>query len=1090
LPPFPSVHRSKCLSLGLFLQVQLQPGAAFTDPGFLVYLNDTRLSTDTTNVSYTFANTSGAYTNIVFTNQSLAAGTYTIIYAVRTTGFVANATRLLIVADTIQPVITLVGSSPLLWQAREPFVDPGRRAADVRVGGDTVSIPVNVSGFVNVSAAVDSVFELTYTADDASGNRATVTRTVIIVDRRPPLVVLRGNASIVLEATLPFVDPGIFANDTVTPNNLLAMDTTYMRVSPGNASFSSRVPNVTSFVPSGTVYLITYIVRDESGNRNTTSRSVRIEDTIPPQLNLTGGALVRQQATEPFVDPGWTAFDALDGNLTQDVIASGEVNMLSPAGSRFVRSYSVVDAAGNRAVRNRTVLIFDDIPPVITLLGSSTVEWEGGSAFEDQYGATAFDLLDGNISSLIVTTSNVNGFAPAGTIFTLSYTATDRAGNRAIPMNRSVLIVDTTAPSISLSGSAAITWQAGVTYSELGVVAQDALDGILTDRIVMTFAIDASASNPPLATNVSRSGPISALPAGLPAGCVMVVTSRVTDRGNNTAILNRTVIIVDTLPPTITVLGSSLFRLRLGALYHDAGAVAWDLAVGNCTATLLINVSPAPFSLANLTTAAGTYVITYTAFDGFGNQASVVGRTVIVLPPVPEAPSTEVSLSFDLAASLESRVTNPDPPVSQIVYFVPAGLLSDIMVFLASRGAPARRLFCNEGGVTICTLDAPRLTSTLLDDLAANNTLTAAISPFALPVSSYMGVLDCRPVPLTTAQASALLTDAGLSGVTDLRCDGVGLCMFTTTQAETRWRAALPPAVRTVKIVPRIMPIPRYRIQVRLRNDPSADDFVTIYARTKVQPTSLACTGDTCTVGTFGSTQDAYTQSLTSLSAYLTESIVRRFDTVTGSLVFNSSFTASESLCNLALLTASIAPSNVAISGTTCSFLAYDDVSDDQLGQLRAFPAVLDVSVDFAVTLPSAAAATTVPRLFRGSVTTVNEIAARTALAQLALPQPSTCSPSQAFDGMVDCVIESADPISAAQASMLAALPNVRATKVLVQVSFSALFQEALQSQIGARVVCVCVCVCVCVYIYIYIYIYICVCEGVIGMVVQIHSHA
>jgi hypothetical protein len=405
-------------------------------------------------------------------------------------------------------------------------------------------------------------------------------------------------------------------------------------------------------------------------------------------------------------------------------------------------------------------------------------------------------------------------------------------------------------------------------------------------------------------------------------------------------------------------------------------------------------------------------------------------------------------MAFDMAASLPRA---PVTPVSHLAYFVPAGSSSllGVMDFLATRGAPVRTLACGDGDVPICVLDAPRLSDALLKSLASNGTLTSAIAPFAIPVVRYAGVLDCRPVPITVGQASSLLADAGLVDATDLRCDGAGLCLFTTTQAETRWRAALPPAVRAVLIVPRTMPIARYRVQVRLRSSVlSTDDFIAIYARTKLQPTSLACAGDTCTVGTFGSTQDEYTQSLTSLSSFLTEATVRRFDTAIGSLVFNSGG-VGEGLCQLALLTARIAPANVSVGGATCTFWAHTDVSDGQLGRLRAFPGVIDVSVDYAVTLPSAAAAMTAPRLFRGSVTAASEAVARSTLFQLTLPQPSSCLPSPAFDGMVDCLIQSTDPFPPRLAVQLTSSPAFRAATVPTPFTFASLFEEALRTQIG-----------------------------------------
>lgn len=71
----------------------------------------------------------------------------------------------------------------------------------------------------------------------------------------------------------------------------------------------------------------------------------------------------------------------------------------------------------------------DTTPPVVTLVGSSTVNVTLGSAYTDA-GATATDNTDGDITSKIVSdasTTNPN-VSKAGT-YTITYTVSDAAGN-------------------------------------------------------------------------------------------------------------------------------------------------------------------------------------------------------------------------------------------------------------------------------------------------------------------------------------------------------------------------------------------------------------------------------------------------------------------------------------------------------------------------------------------------------------------------------------------------------------------------------------------------------------------------------------
>jgi hypothetical protein len=70
----------------------------------------------------------------------------------------------------------------------------------------------------------------------------------------------------------------------------------------------------------------------------------------------------------------------------------------------------------------------DRVAPTITLNGGSTVQMPAGGEYIEE-GATATDDIDGDVSDSVVVTGTVNA-AVIGT-YTLNYTASDRAGNKA-----------------------------------------------------------------------------------------------------------------------------------------------------------------------------------------------------------------------------------------------------------------------------------------------------------------------------------------------------------------------------------------------------------------------------------------------------------------------------------------------------------------------------------------------------------------------------------------------------------------------------------------------------------------------------------
>ena len=93
----------------------------------------------------------------------------------------ATNTRTVYVVDRTAPVITLNGANPLTNECHAAFVDPGATANDACAG----SLGVTTNSTVNPNAV--GVYTIGYSATDPSGNSATNTRTVYVVDQTPPV---------------------------------------------------------------------------------------------------------------------------------------------------------------------------------------------------------------------------------------------------------------------------------------------------------------------------------------------------------------------------------------------------------------------------------------------------------------------------------------------------------------------------------------------------------------------------------------------------------------------------------------------------------------------------------------------------------------------------------------------------------------------------------------------------------------------------------------------------------------------------------------------------------------------------------------
>ncbi len=89
--------------------------------------------------------------------------------------------------------------------------------------------------------------------------------------------------------------------------------------------------------------------------------------------------------------------------------------------------------------------------------------------------------------------------------------------------------------------------------------------------------------------------------------------------------MERTIEVVDTTAPTITLLGANPVVTSDGTTYVEPGATAWDVCDGDLTGEIVISGDDPN------TTALGVYVVTYTVNDSSDNIASA-SRSVVVKP--------------------------------------------------------------------------------------------------------------------------------------------------------------------------------------------------------------------------------------------------------------------------------------------------------------------------------------------------------------------------------------------------------------------------------------------------------------------------
>ncbi|MBX3179181.1 MAG: DUF5011 domain-containing protein [Candidatus Hydrogenedentes bacterium] len=290
---------------------------------------------------------------------------------------------------------------------------------------------------------------------------------------------------------------------------------------------------------------------------------------------------------------------------------------------------TATDADGNTSAFSPAVFV-DLAPPVLTLNGSAEVTAQCGSPYTDA-GVTAIDDVDGDLSGQVVVTVTRNGVAVSSVdtsvlgVYTLVYEVSDSGGQAAVPVTRTVTVVDTAAPVITLNGSASVTVECNTGFTDPGATAIDACEGSVA---------------------VSVAGVVDVTTPGV----YPIVYSASDGQGNTATPVTRTVTVRDTAAPVITLNGAASVTIECGTPYLDPGATATDACD---TAVEVVVDNPVEPGVA------GLYTVLYDAVDASGNRATQAFRVVEVVDT--RAPVIQLLGAADL--TVECGVPFVDPGV-------------------------------------------------------------------------------------------------------------------------------------------------------------------------------------------------------------------------------------------------------------------------------------------------------------------------------------------------------------------------------------------------------------------------------------------
>ena len=443
----------------------------------------------------------------------------------------------------------------------------------VELSGFRVSDLVEIASITNDAPQVFPLGEtiITWTATDTSGNSASTTQTVSVIDTTVPIITVP--TDIQVEATS--MDTNIIDLGFAEASDLVEI-----------ASITNDAPQV---FPLGET-IITWTATDTSGNSASTTQTVSVIDTTVPIITVPTDIQVEATSMDTnIIDLGF----AEASDLVEIASITNDAPQVFPLGETII-TWTATDTSGNSASTTQTVSVIDTTVPIITVPTDIQVEATSMDTNIIDLGfAEASDLVE--IASI---TNDAPQVFPLGETI-ITWTATDTSGNSA-STTQTVSVIDTTVPIIEQP-------------EDVNFEATNQTDNIL--ELPMIESNDNTKT-----ISISNDAPQS-----FEFGTT-IVTWTATDTSGNSASTTQTVSVIDTTVPIITVPTD----IQVEATSMDTNIIDLGFAEASDLVEIasITNDAPQVFPL-------GETIITWTATDTSGNSASTTQTVSVIDTTVP-----------------------------------------------------------------------------------------------------------------------------------------------------------------------------------------------------------------------------------------------------------------------------------------------------------------------------------------------------------------------------------------------------------------------------------------------------------------------
>ncbi|MHA8176692.1 putative Ig domain-containing protein [Staphylococcus epidermidis] len=596
-------------------------------------------------------------------------GSYDI--TVTTTDESGNATETTFtidVEDTIKPTVeSIAGQTQEINTEMTPIKIEATDNSDQTVTNKVEGLPDGVTfdettNTISGTPSKVGSYDITVTTTDESGNSETTTFTISVEDTTKPTVE-------------DITDQTQEVNTEITPIKIEARDNSGQAVTnkvdglPDGVTFDEATNTISGTPNEVGSYDITVTTTDESGNSETTSFTIDVEDTTKPTVEDIADQTqeVNTEITPITIESednsGQAVTNKVDG-LPDGVTFDEATNTISGTPSE-VGSYDITvtttDENGNSETTTFTIEVKDTTKPTVESVADQTQEVNTEIEpikieAKDNSGQAVTNKVDGLPAGMTFdeATNTISGTPSEVGSYDITVTTTDESGN-ATEITFTINVEDTTKPTVE--DIADQTQEVNTEITPIKIEATDNSGQGVTNKVE---------GLPDGVTFDETTNTISGIPSEVGSYDIKVTT---TDESGNSETTTFTIDVKDTTKPTVESVAdqtqevnTEIEPIKIEAKDNSGQAVTNKVdglpdGVTFDEATNTISGTPSEV---------GKYLITITTIDKDGNTATTTLTINVIDTTTPEQPtinkvtenSTEVNGRGEPGTVVE--VTFPD----------------------------------------------------------------------------------------------------------------------------------------------------------------------------------------------------------------------------------------------------------------------------------------------------------------------------------------------------------------------------------------------------------------------------------------------